>query len=534
MKAKEISSKAKELWIQNRLVLSFALSLALIVPALLWISGGQPPQKVPLVLIDDGLIAQGVSICTTDVSGLSADQTLQLLYEQQTAVECMETDVDTEETEQDEAQRQDSGTEGAEQEDGQNGDTEQGETGVAAAELVLMLPDRKIEVTIIELPVTPRFESAVNEAMLIGRGGSISQRMQAVEGARKNGVVVYIPYDYRPDELQEAILAISAKIPHESVRGSFIFDPSLEERFVIIKSVLGFTPDDRALMANVEAALISGQIHSVEVPGVVSGDPVDESATESVMENITLVGMFTTKVGGSSNRVHNIHTAADMINGKVVQPGEIFSTNETIGPRTKAAGIWRMAPAIVSGRLEDQLGGGVCQVSTTLFNAVARADLEILEWKHHSIPSSYVAIGCDATISTNGSDFKFKNNTEYPIYIVYHYEEGTRKLTCEVWGRPLPNGQHIEIIGKQTGTIPMPEARTTTDTEMVFEGRIGKYSRTYKVWYATDGKEISRELISKHTYPAKAPVVLVEATPDPSGGETPTPAAESTPAPSGT
>ena len=84
----------------------------------------------------------------------------------------------------------------------------------------------------------------------------------------------------------------------------------------------------------------------------------------------------------------------------------------------------------------------------------------------------------------------------------------TRTLTCEVWGRPVDNGQRIEIEGKLTGKTALPAAITTTDPKAVSEGRIGKYSKTYKVWYAADGTEIKRDLIDTNYYPSKAPVVL--------------------------
>lgn len=527
MRAKQVVTKAKQIWMKNRLILCCALALTLIIPALLMAAGGQPPsqQQEIWTLIDDGLIAQGVNIGSHDVSGLDADGALVLIH-----TKTVQQPEDPDEAEQGDDQ-QESGAD-TDQEDAQNAEDDDANQPEPAM-LVLVLPDRKINIPMSELPVTPQAGKAVSRAMRIGRDGGISSRLQQIEDAKNDGTIVYMPYGYQLDALREAILDIAAKIPRASVQGLFVFDPSLEARFVITSSILGFEPDDEALVACVEDALQSGEIHHVEIPGTVSGDPVDEKATQSVMENITLVSTFTTKVAGSSSRVHNVKTAANIINGTIVQPGAVFSTNETLGPRTSAAGIWKKAPAISSGRLVDELGGGICQISSTLLNAVARADLEIVEWWHHSIPSSYVPIGCDATISTGGKDFQFKNNTEFPIYIVFDYNSSNRKLTCEVWGRPLPDGQYIEIVGRQTGTRAMPAAVTTTDPERVYSGKIGKYSRTYKVRYAADGTEITREMIDKTTYPARAPVVLATPTPDPSGGVTPTPDGGATPTPDG-
>jgi vancomycin resistance protein YoaR len=473
---------------RDRYIYLSGVLLSLAIPAMLWTSGlAQAGLEVgeTVVLIDDGRIAEGVHIGSLNVSNKGAQSALELLGARIAA-----------------------------------GD----------AKLVLVLPDRTIEVPIKDLPVTPKPEEAVNKAMAVGRAGSAKARADAQFDAQTKNTVVYMPYSFDAAALQTALSSITAAIPRNSVQGSFTFDPSLPERFRMIRSIRGFTPDEPGLINNVQAALASGDIGHVEVPGTASTEVVDEGTTEAALANVTLVGKFTTSVKGSSGRISNIRTASTMINGKIVKPGEVFSTNDILGPRNAAAGIWKKAPAIAGGEIEEQLGGGICQVSTTLFNAVARADLEIVEWVHHSIPSSYVKIGCDATINTGGPDFKFKNNTAWPVYIVYLYDEKTKKLTCEVWGRPLPDGMTIDITGRLVGTVDIPATvNYTDDPERVSAGRIGKYSRTYKIWYAADGKEIRREEISRHLYPARGPVYLL--TPSPSPTEPPSPDPDPTPAP---
>ena len=165
--------------------------------------------------------------------------------------------------------------------------------------------------------------------------------------------------------------ASQVRFPRDSVQGSFTFDPSLPGRFAIVEGKQGFTPDDQGLFNNVKAALTSGNITHVDVPGTVSGQPVDSNTTVDSMSHVKLAAQFSTKVDGTADRVSNVTTGAGMVNGKIIKPGETFSVNDTLGPRTKAAGIWKKAPAIVSGEMEEQYGGGLCQVSSTLFNAVA-------------------------------------------------------------------------------------------------------------------------------------------------------------------
>ena len=434
-------------------------------------------EAVVRVLIDDGTIAKGVRVAALDVSQKKPAEALQLLQEQ-------------------------------------NGGT----AGDAA--LILSLPDRAIEVPVSDLGATPQLDKAVGEAMLVGRSGGISDRIWDIKVAKYSGMDIGVCYAYDEEALRAKITSIADAIPRETLEGSFAFDPDSSERFQIVEGYRGFTPDTEGLVAAAEAALTSGELAGVPVPGTPAEDKGEEILKQGTAANTVLVGKFTTTVAGSSGRRANVRTGTEMINGIILQPGEMFSVNDTLGPRNGAAGIWSKAPALLDGKTVMEYGGGLCQVSSTLFNAVARADLQIDEWVHHSIPSSYVTIGCDATVSTGGPDFKFTNNTEWPVYIVYHYDDGTRKLTCEIWGRPLPDGQYIEITGKQVGTRGMPSTRYTDDPEEVVPGRIGRYSETYQIWYSAEGEELRRILIHENYYPARAPVQLK---PTPTSAPTPAP-----------
>jgi len=440
------------------------LSILLLCPFLTGFAGAEGTE--PLILIDDGAIVQGVHINSLDVSGKSQSEATKLLQ------------------------------------------SEEGIKMLSEAKLVLTLPGSTIEVSLSDLSATPKLDEAVQKAVAIGRIGGMQERSQAVETAKTSGTSITIPYAFDEAAVESKVKEIAASIPRESKAGTFTFDTTLPERFVVEDGQKGYLPDEAGLLAAVKAALTSGQIQNVAIPGTPAADSNVETLKPGTKENTVLIAKFTTKVSGSSGRVSNIKTGAKMINGSIVQPGETFSINDTLGPRVASAGIWRKAPTNVSGKHVSDYGGGLCQVSTTLFNAVIRSDLEIVEWVHHSIPSAYVQIGCDATVSTGVPDFKFKNNTDWPVYIVYYYETKTRKLTCEVWGRPLPDGKRIEIAGKRTGTKAIPATIYSKDPSKVRSGRKGTYSKTYKIWYDANGKEINRELIDENLYPAFAPIKL--------------------------
>jgi vancomycin resistance protein YoaR len=145
----------------------------------------------------------------------------------------------------------------------------------------------------------------------------------------------------------------------------------------------------------------------------------------------------------SSNRRHNIELASSHINGTVLAPGEVFSYNKIVGPRTHREGF-RDAPTYQDGQVVPGPGGGVCQTSTTLYNAVLRANLEIVSRSHHSMPVHYVPPGCDATVAYDYIDFKFRNNTPGPL-IVMARTNGER-VSYSLFGQAPEDKKTVEVI----------------------------------------------------------------------------------------
>lgn len=189
---------------------------------------------------------------------------------------------------------------------------------------------------------------------------------------------------------------------------------------------------------------------------------------------------FTTSYGtGDSGRCHNIYLAAKSITETVVMPGETFSFNDLIGECSTKTG-YRESTIYLNGELSTGIGGGICQVSTTLYNAVLRANLEIVKRRNHSLSVTYVPLGQDAMVSIGTSDFQFKNNRDYPIKVVASTATGS--ITCQIYG--LKNNTEYDIK-LETKVISKNETNTKTET--------------YKIMYL-DGKEVSRTLLSTDTY----------------------------------
>ena len=173
----------------------------------------------------------------------------------------------------------------------------------------------------------------------------------------------------------------------------------------------------------------------------------------ALQSNFAMIASFTTTTNSNENRNTNINLAAHAISGTTVLPGDTFSFNNATGERIVAKG-YLPAPAIADGTTRDDIGGGVCQLSGTLFNAVALADLEIVYRSPHAWPSDYVDKGRDATVDWPSLDFKFKNNKDTPVFIVAGYQK--RKVTVELYGMSLGRGVAIDLQTKLVSTREAP------------------------------------------------------------------------------
>lgn len=192
---------------------------------------------------------------------------------------------------------------------------------------------------------------------------------------------------------------------------------------------------------------------------------------------------------GEVDRTHNLTRAATAINGRVIKPGEIFSFNQTVGARSFETG-YRDAMVIVSGRFEPGVGGGICQVSSTLYNAVLLADLEVVERHNHALAVAYVPVGLDATVAYGIQDFRFKNNTGHPIYI--HTATGGGRLTVTLYGH-LSNKKRVEVSSVIDKVIPFQEIRQENpalqpgEEKIEVKGFPGYVARSFKRVFDENG-----------------------------------------------
>ena len=226
-----------------------------------------------------------------------------------------------------------------------------------------------------------------------------------------------------------------------------------------------------------------------------------------------LLSQFSTSFTSSGyNRSNNIILSSAKLNGLVLMPGEEFSYNQAVGQRTRAAGF-REAGAYSNGKVVQEVGGGICQVSSTLYNAVLYANLEIVERTNHYFNLGYVKAGLDATVSWGGPDFRFRNNRNYPIRIVT--DTSGKKLKVYIYGLKTDDDCTVVLDPRYISSVPYKTtyqndaSLATGETRVVSSGSNGCKTATYKYVYDKNGTLISSECISRDTYSPHNKVVAV-------------------------
>lgn len=347
------------------------------------------------------------------------------------------------------------------------------------------------------LPLSVNVEAAVEEAFnLMREAGTYEEFMQEVADIAQKGVD--FPLSFVTDEasVKTYVEELSYLVDTPPVNKGYSVDASTH-KLTVTECQDGYGIDQSAL---VEQILNLDPTEATQLT-----IPMTTLTGSDAGQDYVLRGSYTTEVGGSSNRKYNVKKGCEMINGTILKPDEVFSTNAKLGQRTTKNG-WKNAPAYVSGTHEDQPGGGVCQLSSTLFNAVTYADLEVTDRRNHSMPVSYVDNGRDATINSVGNiiDFKFKNNTEGDIIIISYTQTKSGKLylTFDIYGLPLSDEfDDIKIKTERISTQSITTEYTEDPTkeegyeEVVSKGSKGSTYRTY-VYYYKNGELLKDKTIT--------------------------------------
>ncbi|WP_075364591.1 VanW family protein [Desulfosporosinus metallidurans] len=273
-----------------------------------------------------------------------------------------------------------------------------------------------------------------------------------------------------------------------------------KDKFVITPAESGRTVDTDKLIITIQKAPLSEVpsrigIPMVEVPASVSTEAVKVLAFD------TVIGEYTTKFAvQEKNRSANLVVAAKALDRKVIRPGEIFSFNNTVGPREPETG-YKDAYVIVNGEYVQGIGGGVCQVSSTLYNAVLLGNLKVVERMPHAVAVSYVAAGQDATVNYPNLDFKFQNDTANLLYLRSDVKNGI--LTLQIWGKKTDKSVRIERqVEKEINykTEKRPDRNLASGLVVQEQtGAKGLIVNTWKVVRDGTGKE-TKQFLSRDSY----------------------------------
>ena len=341
-------------------------------------------------------------------------------------------------------------------------------------------------------------------------------------GLATNNLSIEIPVeDFHTDEID--IDSIYKEVYKEPKDATFNADP-----YELHKEEDGL---DFAITLDEARAMVADRQDTYTIPLKVLKPKITVKSLPQEAFPDQLATYSTTYASSNYNRSTNISLAASAVNGTVLMPGETFSYNGTLGQRTTAKG-YREAGAYVNGQVSTEVGGGICQVSSTLYNAALLCNLEIVARTNHSFEPSYVPAGQDATVSWKSPDFQFKNNREYPIKLVA--SAGGGRVTFIIYGVKSNDDYEVKIQSSKTGSIPFSTQYVNDDslpvgtTKVTQSGSNGCRSVTYKILYK-NGQEVSRTLINSDTYNPHNQVIAkgtkpVEVQPVP----TPTPSPEPT------
>ena len=272
-------------------------------------------------------------------------------------------------------------------------------------------------------------------------------------------------------------------------------------------------PEVEGVDFDVEKAkeIISAEVKDEYVIDLIITKPkvtIDQIGTEAFPDQLAT---FTTRYDASDkDRTTNLVLACQKINGKVIMPGATFSYNETLGPRTVAAG-YKNAKVYENGQVVDGIGGGICQISSTLYNSALMSDMEIVERRNHQFVTSYVGAGRDATVVYGSTDFKFKNTRTYPVKIVASAKSGV--ATVSIYGIKEADREYTYSFSTKTiSTIPyttkyVEDSSLAPGKEVVKQkGANGLVTQTYMT-KMLNGKVVSTELLSKDTYSAMQKII---------------------------
>lgn len=364
--------------------------------------------------------------------------------------------------------------------------------------------DQVVTVTAKDLGISWGNPEVAAQADELGRQGNVVQRFKAIQELKTTGKTYPITLKWDSSAISKVLKEQCAKYDQEAVNATLTRENGA---FKVVDGKIGYVLDTRQSEALIEQALSDNWDGKEATIALAVTEQKPEGDAETLSKVKDVLGTYTTtyKTSGA-DRCSNIANGCKHINGVTLYPGEELSVLKLITPFTEANG-YALAGSYLNGQVVESFGGGICQVSTTLYNAVLRAELQVDERANHSMIINYVKPSEDAAIAENGGkDFKFTNNTKYPIYI--EGETGGKSITFTIYGvETRDTGRTVSYESEVLSTTVPPADLIIQDASQpigfiqVQAVHIGYKARLWKV-VTENGKEISRDQINSSTYKA--------------------------------
>jgi vancomycin resistance protein YoaR len=385
--------------------------------------------------------------------------------------------------------------------------TEAFETSIKNKKLPIKIGDKQYE--LIYSDIIPKYDidGTVEQAYKFGKENGIFKKYLSIKNDNNKEKEIPLIFSYSEEKLKEYEEKLQIDI-NQSAKDASI---KIEKNNIVVKPEtdgrkINLDELDQKLKDN-----INGELNSVNEVTIDMEITKPKVTKEDLSKIKGIMGTFSSSYATSApGRCNNIEIATAAINGTIVMPGEVFSFNDVVGPRTVERG-YQEAGTYVGNKIEPGIGGGICQVSTTIYRAAMKANLRSVERTNHSMVVGYAQPGLDATVSYGYLDYKFKNTYDFPIYI--QGNTSGKVVTYNIYGDPKAlNGKTYDMTNEILQTIP-PETKVVSDSSLqdgkeVTEGTgiTGYKAKSYQITYE-NGVEVNREVISTDTYASVGIVV---------------------------
>lgn len=362
--------------------------------------------------------------------------------------------------------------------------------------------DAEVTVTAGELGIAWANTEIVAEAVEIGTQGNVIERYKVLKDLEHENKVYPIELSFDIQEISNILTQKCAGYDQEAIDyrltredGEFRIIEGQKGYFLDVETSIDLINDQLTRDWDCQACVIVLDVEVKEPKG----------SMEEMTQVKDVLGSFTTSYKSSNAaRSANVENGCLLINGTLLYPGEEFSTYTVVSPFSEANGYY-MAGSYLNGKVVDSLGGGICQVSTTLYNAVLRAELDVTERHNHSMVVSYVPRSADAAIAESaGKDFRFVNNLDYPVYIEGCIDK--KQITFNIYGKETRDANREVIFESEELEVNIPprdeiyvDASKPVGYIISESAHIGYKAKLWKI-VKEDGKEVSRTQVNSSTY----------------------------------